>query len=773
MKEISKDYKLHNLNCAHCANKIEDAISLIDGVKEHHLNFINKTLKLKIDENNLENTATKIIKKIQEIEEEVLIEEINKSYFTKKYILENLLCSVCASKIEERILKQEKVEGGSYNITNQILTLSLDKNINLKEFEVKVQNIIDSIEEGVVLKSVDKKNSKKVENNTKEKKEYLIFIISIFLGGLAYFLIETPYLKFFVYLVSYLIAGGDVVLKAFKNLGKKNILDENFLMTIATFGAFGIGEYPEAIGVMIFYKIGEFFQDRAVGNSRKSIEKLMDIRPDYANLLVDGEAQVVEPEFIKVGDTIIVRAGEKVPLDGIVINGSSTLDVSALSGESKPKKVTIGDEILSGSINKNGLLEVEVSKSFYNSTVSKILDLVENASTHKAETEKFITKFAKYYTPIVVLIAITIAIAPSLYFGDFNTWFYRALIFLVISCPCALVVSVPLGFFGGIGRASKKGILIKGSNYLEALNKVDTIIFDKTGTLTKGKFAISEINPMKISKDELLDLVYIAEENSKHPIANSIKEYWELKNNKYDIKAYEEIEGHGVKLYINDELLLVGNAKLLNKYSIKFDEVIDKYGTIIYISKNNEYLGNIIIKDEVKEDTAQALKKLKDRGKKLVMLTGDNKNSAEYVAKELSIDEVYSNLLPQEKVEIYDSVKGRSKNLVAFVGDGINDAPVLAKSDLGISMGGVGSDAAIEASDIVLMKDNLCKIEEAFLIANKTRKIVMQNIIFSLSVKLIIMYFGILGDANMWEAIFADVGVALIAIINSIRALRD
>lgn len=772
MSIITKSFKINNLSCSHCANKIAEEINLIKEVRSHQLNFINQTLKINIEKNNLELTTNKVINKIKEIDDSIQIEDIEENTYKKKYILKNLSCPMCSGKIEKEILELNKVKGGKYNISNQVLELTLDKSINIKNFELDAQKIIDSIEKGVVLEEFSYKKQSKVEENIKLNKEYILFFLSIFSSIFAYFFTENIYLKFSLYLGAYLISGGDVVIKAFKNLGKKNFLDENFLMTIATFGAFAIGEYPEAIAVMIFYKVGEFFQNKAINKSKKSIQNLMNIRPDYANLLINEEVKTVDPELVKIGDTILIKAGERVALDGVIKKGTAHLDLSALNGEAKPKKVKVGDEILSGSINKNGLLEVEVKETFYNSTVSKILDLVENASMNKAHTEKLITKFAKYYTPIVVLIAISIAIFPSLYFGDFNTWFYRALIFLVISCPCALVVSVPLGFFAGIGRASKEGILIKGSNHLEALNKVSTIMFDKTGTLTKGKFQVSEVQAENISREELLNLALLAEENSKHPIANSIKEYWELKNKHYIVTKYEEIEGMGIKLFVNNELLLVGNAKLLKSHLIQFNEIEDKYATLIYISKGKEYLGSIVIKDEIKENTAEALKKIKNRGIKLAMLTGDNKSSADYIGSKLSIDEIYSNLLPQEKAEIYKKAKNNSKNLVAFVGDGINDAPVLANSDLGISMGGLGSDAAIEASDIVLMEDDISKIEKAFLIANKTRRIVTQNIIFSLVIKLIIMYLGIFGEASMWEAIFADVGVALIAILNSIRILK-
>ena len=546
-------------------------------------------------------------------------------------------------------------------------------------------------------------------------------------------------------------------------------------MSIATLGAFLIGEFPESAAVMIFYQIGEFFQDMAVNKSRKSIKALMDFRPDYANLKVDNEIKKVSPEEVKVEDLIVVKPGEKIPLDGIIIEGSSSLDTSALTGESLPREVKVNDEVLSGSINQEGLLTIKVTQLFGESTVSKILDLVQNASTKKAPTENFITKFARYYTPVIVAIAAFLAVIPPLLIPgeSFSSWIYRALIFLVISCPCALVVSIPLGFFGGIGRASKEGILIKGSNYLEALYNIHTIVFDKTGTLTKGVFKVTSIETMgNLSKDELLEYAALAESYSTHPIALSIIQAYGKEIDKSRIKQVDEISGYGLKVIIDGNELLLGNEKLMAKHNIKVDQ--DSQGTIVFISVNGNYEGKIIISDEIKKDSLKAIEKLKSLGiKKTVMLTGDNHTTAKTIAQELKIDEFYSQLLPHEKLEKLEKLlKEKSpKEKLAFVGDGINDAPVLARADIGIAWA-AGSDAAIEASDIVLMTDEPSKIATAIKIAKKTHTIIWQNIIFALAIKAFVLILGALGIATMWAAVFADVGVTLIAILNSIRILK-
>ena len=547
-------------------------------------------------------------------------------------------------------------------------------------------------------------------------------------------------------------------------------------MTVATIGAFSIKEYPEAVAVMLFYEIGETIQGYAVNRSRSSISSLMDIRADYANIIIDGKEKRVSPETVQVEDIILVKPGEKIPLDGIVVEGESFVDTSALTGESVPRKVVVNDEILSGGINTNGVLKVKVTKKFGESTVSKILEMVENAASKKANTEKFITKFAKVYTPIVVGLAILIAIVPSIFIKDalFSTWLSRALVFLVVSCPCALVVSVPLGFFAGIGGASKKGVLVKGSNYLELLKDLETVVFDKTGTLTEGVFTVTEINTNDIQKEKLIEVAAMAESFSNHPIAISIIKEYGKEIDKEVIEEYEEIAGHGIKAVINNEEILIGNAKLMNQFNISYNEV-DSIGTVVYCAINGEFKGSIVISDKIKENADEALINLKAAGvKKTVMLTGDNKKTAEKVGEKVNIDEVHSELLPLGKVkEVEKLLKASNKNgRLAFVGDGVNDAPVLARADIGIAMGGIGSDAAIEAADVVLMKDDINALVDAINVSKKTNKILWQNIIFALGVKVIVMVLGTFGIANMWTAVFADVGVTIIAIINSTRCFR-
>ena len=579
-----------------------------------------------------------------------------------------------------------------------------------------------------------------------------------------------------IYLTAYLIVGGDVVLKAFRNILKGQIFDENFLMSLATIGAFIIGEYPEGVAVMLFYQIGELFQDYAINKSRKSIADLMDIRPDYANVVRNGETIKVDPDEVNIGEEIIVKPGEKIALDGKIIDGYSVIDTSALTGESLPREVSPGDDILSGCVNMSGLIRIKVSKEFGESTVSKILDLVENASSKKSESEKFITKFAKYYTPIVVIIAILLAIIPPLVLKDatFNDWIYRALVFLVISCPCALVISIPLGFFGGIGGASAHGVLVKGSNYLEALSKTEMIVFDKTGTLTKGVFKVTEIVTKNISKEKLLEIAVYAESYSTHPISISLQNAYGKNIDNSKISDVEEIPGHGVKAIVEDKVVLAGNNKLMKKMSIEYstDEVI---GTVVHIAMDGDYKGYIVISDEIKLDSKIAIKNLKNLGiKKTIMLTGDSKVVGEKVANELGLDLVYTELLPADKVQKVEELlkKKSKKGSLSFVGDGINDAPVLARADVGIAMGGLGSDAAIEAADIVIMDDEPSKIATTIKIAKKTLSIVKQNIFFALVVKFIVLILGAGGIATMWEAIFADVGVSVLAILNAMRAMN-
>ena len=627
---------------------------------------------------------------------------------------------------------------------------------------------------------------KKVEK-PKEKKEINKDLIKIIIGVFVYaFGIyemavgNTGTFGVVVFLAAYILIGGDVLLKAAKNLFRGQVMDENFLMSIATIGAIAIGEHSEAVGVMLFYKIGEYLQQKAVGQSRKSISALMEIKAEFANLVQGGKIIQVNPEEVEVGDVIVVKPGEKVPLDGIVTEGEAMLDTSAITGESVLRSVKPGEEVVSGTINTNALIYVRVTKEYGESTVAKILDMVENAGSRKSQTENFISKFCRYYTPIVVGLALAVAFIPPLVIEGavFRDWLYRGLIFLVVSCPCALVLSIPLSFFGGIGSASKNGILIKGSNYLEALRKVDTVVLDKTGTITKGVFKVTEINPVGMSEDELLRFAAIAEANSNHPIAKSIMESY---NEKFEeevklseIDKYEEIAAHGIKVLYHGKTILAGSSKLLDSENVKYEKV-DEVGTTVYVAVDGKYAGCIVISDEVKEDSKRAIAEMRKVGIiNVVMLTGDNEAAAAKIAEEVGLDKHYSGLLPNQKVEILEEIaKENSTGNTAFIGDGINDAPVLARADVGIAMGGVGSDAAIEASDIVFMTDELSKLPIAKRISEKTNKIVWQNIVFAMGVKVIVMLMSTGGVANMWEAIFADVGVALIAVLNAMRTLKE
>lgn len=588
--------------------------------------------------------------------------------------------------------------------------------------------------------------------------------------------LNNEWLQIALFIISYIIVGGDVVKRAVKNIFKGQVFDENFLMSIATIGAFFIGEYPEGVAVMLFYQVGELFQSYAVGKSRKSIASLMDIRPDYANVKKGDELVKVDPDEVQIGDIIVIKAGEKIPLDGKVIEGSSMIDTSALTGESIPRVVEVGSDILSGCININGVITAEVTKEFGESTVSKILDLVENASSKKSNSEQFITKFARYYTPVVVIIAVFLAIIPPLVIdgATFSDWIYRALAFLVVSCPCALVISIPLSFFGGIGGASKKGVLVKGSNYLEALAETEIVVFDKTGTLTKGVFNVQEIHPEGVSKEELLELTAHAESYSNHPISLSLKRAYSKEIDNGRISDVEEISGHGVIATVDGKKVMAGNIKLMKMMDIPYfkGELI---GTIVHVAVNNKYIGYIVIADEVKEDSAQAIKELKAANiKQTVMLTGDNKSIGSKVAKELGLDKVYAELLPADKVEKLEELFSQKskKGKLAFVGDGINDAPVLARADIGIAMGGLGSDAAIEAADVVIMTDEPSKIATTMKISKKTLKIAHQNIVFAIGIKIIVLILSAFGITTMWAAIFADVGVTIIAVLNAFRALN-
>ena len=706
--------------------------------------------------------------------------------------IEGLDCPNCAAKVERKINTLEGIKEATVDFLGKKIVVLADE-ISENELVELIQTEVDKIEDGVkvfVPKVQAGESSSEEEDTGKIKKKLLIGGILFVLG---IFVPKTLFIpKLAVFLVSYLVIGGDVLLSAFKNILNGQVFDENFLMAIATIGAFAIGEYPEGVAVMLFYQLGELLQGIAVNNSRKSIVSLMDIRPDYANIKVGEGIKKVSPEEIKVGEIIVVKPGEKVPLDGKIVKGASTFDTSALTGESLPREAKAGDDVLSGFINKNGLIEIQVAKVFSESTVSKILYLMENAGSKKSKTENFITKFARYYTPVVVITALIVAIFPPLLIqgATFSDWIYRALIFLVVSCPCALVISIPLGFFGGIGGASRHGILIKGTNYLEVLNNLESVVMDKTGTLTKGIFKVTEVNAennikindfqnnkTELTKPLLLKYAAHIEKFSNHPIAQSIVAEYENSVSKVDenvVKDFEEISGFGIKVNINNHQFLAGNSKLMNLENITFDKK-ENLGTAIYLAADGKYIGNILISDEVKEDSARAIKGMKENGvKEIVMLTGDNEAIGKNIAEKLGIDKVFTELLPNEKVkkleEIYKTKSEKGK--VAFVGDGINDAPVLARADLGIAMGGAGSDAAIEAADVVIMNDEPSKIVTAIKIAKKTKEIVWQNITIAFAVKIVVMALGLFGDATMWEAVFADVGVALLAVLNATRVLR-
>lgn len=693
----------------------------------------------------------------------------------KKYTLKNLDCASCASKIEDNLTKLGEVKFVTVNFANSTMTIDTD------DIE-KVKTRIKELEPDVEVESHDKENTIVSTSELAENKWTIVKAVSgllLLIAGLVFEgeIHNTPFhiAEFLVFGTGYLIVGWKVISSAVKNIIRGQFFDEQFLMTIATLGAFAIDEMPEAVAVMLFYVVGELFQDIAVNRSRKSIKALLEIKPEYANLSVNGETTKVSPESIKVGDTIIVKAGEKIPLDGVVIDGESFIDTSALTGESVPRKMKKNDLVLSGTINQTAVLTIRVTKIFSESSVSKILELVENASSKKAETEKFITTFAKYYTPVVVVSALLLAVLPPLLFSGqtFSEWIYRALVVLVISCPCALVISIPLGYFGGIGGASRKGILVKGSNFLDALTQVKTVVFDKTGTLTKGEFKVSEIITSNgFSKDEILEYAAYAETNSNHPVAKSISEAFGKDIESKRIEQVEEISGHGIKAVIDRKTVLAGNDKLLHKENIDHP-VCNVEGTVVHVAIDKVYMGYIIISDTLKGDAIEAIEKLKAKNFQTVMLTGDNKFAAAAFAKKLDIDKYYYELLPEDKVKHIETLIAENKGgKVAFVGDGINDAPVIARADIGIAMGALGSDAAIETADVVLMTDSPSKVAVAIDVAKRTRNIVWQNIYFAMGVKLAFIVLGVFGVATMWEAVFGDMGVALIAVFNAIRILK-
>lgn len=690
-----------------------------------------------------------------------------------EYKVLNLDCAGCAGKIQHKATTMQGISSAEINLYNKNFILETDEYFNEDDFLQTINKYADSIEPGTKIVAIDNNKediNSSLEDENDEKKEKMMIIVGLivflasFVGG-----IYSTNLKIILSIIAYLILGLDVITNSIKNMTKGNFMDENFLMTIATLGAFYLNETAEAVGVMLFYKIGEYFQDKAVSNSRKSIKKLLDIRPEYANIKnKNGELIQVSPKDLNIGDIITVKAGEKIPVDGIITKGTSSLNTSALTGESLPVDVNVGTNVLSGSLNGSGTLEIKVTRKFNDSTVSKIIEMVENAGNKKAKAEKFITKFARFYTPIVVFLAVFVGIVIPAIFGNFDMWFGKALIFLVISCPCALVLSVPLTFFTSIGQASRQGILIKGGNYLEALTHVDAIVFDKTGTLTEGSFVINEIHPINSTEDNLLKTAQIGEFYSTHPIGKAILK---AKNEHIEeelLNGYKELSGYGVIAYYDSEEILVGNHKLMTKYNIEAQEIIYP-GTVIYVAKNNEYLGYIAISDKIKDETPQTIKELSEKHISTYMLTGDNATIGNAVGEKVGIikNNIFSGLLPQDKVEKMEEIKHKYKNNVVFVGDGVNDAPVLSLSDIGIAMGGTGSDVAVESADVVIMKDRLTKLLELLKIAKINRKVVIQNIVFALGVKILVMILGLFGIANMWMAIFADVGVSLLAVLNS------
>lgn len=787
---MKRELVLEGLDCANCAAKIEVKVRELEDVKEATLNFITKTLSIEIkDVDKIDSVISEIRNIVNKFEPHVVLQEkiIDKSS-KKVLVLMGLMCGSCAAKIENEIKTFKGVKNAHIDFVSGRLVIEANKK-NLDRIVEEAIKIVKRIEPDVDVMEENKVTSTSEHYNSfdrgneqshsegNNKKELMRLTIGIIFFGLAIISKFSFWTEYTLYFISYLIIGGKVLKRAGKNILRGQVFDENFLMALATVGAFAIKEFPEGVAVMLFYEIGEYIQELAVNRSRKSIAELMDIRPDYANLKIGNDIQKVSPEEVNIGDLIIIKPGEKVPLDGTVIEGSSMLDTSDLTGESVPREVQAGSEVLGGFINKNGLLTVKVAKEFGESTVSKILELVQNASSKKAPTENFITKFARYYTPVVVFVAVGLAVIPPLVIDGavFSQWIYRALVFLVISCPCALVVSIPLGFFGGIGGASKNGILIKGGNYLEALNNVETVVLDKTGTLTKGVFKVTKLHTKEnVDEEELLEYAAFAESYSNHPIAESILKEYGKEVNKDEIMDYDELSGYGIRAKVKGKEILAGNHKLMAKENIDFEDV-DEVGTIVHIAIDKEYAGYIVIADEIKKDSEKAIKDLKAVGvKKTVMLTGDNKNVAHKVARQLGLDKVYAELLPQhkvEKVEMLEKEKNPKGKLI-FVGDGINDAPVLARSDIGVAMGGLGSDAAIEAADVVIMTDEPSKIATAIRIANRTKKIVWQNIIFSLGIKAVVMILGAVGMATMWAAVFADVGVALIAVLNAMRVMN-
>ena len=782
----TKTYLLKGLDCPNCSAKIEKEVGDLEDVSSSVVNLMKQTLTISVKTSASGKIQDEVATIVHSHEPDVKVSEQTDSYVTKKYLLKGLDCPNCSAKIEKEVGELEGVALSEVNLMKQTLTVSMDHNKAASMLDM-VTTIVHSHEPDVEVS--EQKADTSVAPDKKEKtpvysdddKKLTIRLISgavIYAVGMGLTLfghVSLP-VELGVLIVAYIILGWDVVWQAVKNITRGQIFDEHFLMSFSTIGAFAIGEYPEAVAVMLFYQVGEFFQSLAVKRSRKSISDLMDIRPDSATVRRNGELVVVAPETVSIGELIVVKPGEKIPLDGIVTEGESMLDTRALTGESVPRSIRKGEEALSGCVNQSGVLTIKVTKSFGESTVTKIIDLVENASSRKAPTENFITTFARYYTPIVVGMAAILAIIPPVILGGgWSEWLRRGFVFLIVSCPCALVISIPLTFFGGIGAASKRGVLVKGSNYLEALNKVSVVVFDKTGTLTKGVFKVVDITvEFGFTKEQVLEYAAQAESYSNHPIAKSIQEAFGKTIDQSVLSGYEEISGHGIRVLIGGKRVLAGNSKLMDSEKVSY-AACQSAGTKVYIAVDGRYAGCIVIADEVKDDSQNAIASLKKIGvEKTVMLTGDDEKIGKAVAEQLGLDEYYAQLLPDQKVEkleYLDQHKTKGSKL-AFVGDGINDAPVLARADVGIAMGGLGSDAAIEAADVVLMTDEPSKLVDAIDVAKATKRIVMQNIIIALGIKSVFLILGALGIAGMWEAVFGDVGVTIIAVLNAMRILK-
>ena len=782
----TKTYLLKGLDCPNCSAKIEKEVGDLEDVSSSVVNLMKQTLTISVKTSASGKIQDEVATIVHSHEPDVKVSEQTDSYVTKKYLLKGLDCPNCSAKIEKEVGELEGVALSEVNLMKQTLTVSMDHNKAASMLDM-VTTIVHSHEPDVEVS--EQKADTSVAPDKKEKtpvysdddKKLTIRLISgavIYAVGMGLTLfghVSLP-VELGVLIVAYIIFGWDVVWQAVKNITRGQIFDEHFLMSLSTIGAFAIGEYPEAVAVMLFYQVGEFFQSLAVKRSRKSISDLMDIRPDSATVRRNGELVVVAPETVSIGELIVVKPGEKIPLDGIVTEGESMLDTRALTGESVPRSIRKGEEALSGCVNQSGVLTIKVTKSFGESTVTKIIDLVENASSRKAPTENFITTFARYYTPIVVGMAAILAIIPPVILGGgWSEWLRRGFVFLIVSCPCALVISIPLTFFGGIGAASKRGVLVKGSNYLEALNKVSVVVFDKTGTLTKGVFKVVDITvEFGFTKEQVLEYAAQAESYSNHPIAKSIQEAFGKTIDQSVLSGYEEISGHGIRVLIGGKRVLAGNSKLMDSEKVSY-AACQSAGTKVYIAVDGRYAGCIVIADEVKDDSQNAIASLKKIGvEKTVMLTGDDEKIGKAVAEQLGLDEYYAQLLPDQKVEkleYLDQHKTKGSKL-AFVGDGINDAPVLARADVGIAMGGLGSDAAIEAADVVLMTDEPSKLVDAIDVAKATKRIVMQNIIIALGIKSVFLILGALGIAGMWEAVFGDVGVTIIAVLNAMRILK-